>query len=83
MLEDGASIPVVVRRNGVAANLLYRWRRPMLDGGAAAVPGDDVVASNRAVRQNVKPIRGLERQLGRKMPGVEILEKTFDRSRLE
>lgn len=31
-LEDGASISVVARRNGVAANLLYRWRRLMLDG---------------------------------------------------
>ncbi|SFE89200.1 Transposase [Roseivivax sediminis] len=38
-LEDGASISVVARRNGVAPNLLYRWRRLMLDGGAVAVKG--------------------------------------------
>ena len=40
-LENGTSISVVARRNGVAANLLYRWRRLMLDGGAVAVSGDD------------------------------------------
>jgi transposase len=32
-LEDHASISIVARRNGVAPNLLYRWRRLMLDGG--------------------------------------------------
>lgn len=37
-LEEGTSISVVARRNGVAPNLLYRWRRLMLDGGAAACP---------------------------------------------
>lgn len=32
-LDDRASISVVARRNGVAPNLLYRWRRLMLEGG--------------------------------------------------
>ena len=50
-LEDGASISVVARRNGVAPDLLYRWRRLMLDGGAVAVSEDDDVTSNRAVPQ--------------------------------
>ena len=32
---DGlSSVPVVARRNGVAPNLLYRWRRLMLEGEA-------------------------------------------------
>ncbi len=65
-LEEGASISVVARRNGVAPNLLYRWRRLMLDGGAVAVSEDDDVTSNRAVRQMEERIRELERQLGRK-----------------
>ena len=42
-LYDRASISVVARRNGVAPNLLYRWRRLMLDGGAVAVSEDDDV----------------------------------------
>ncbi|EYD72835.1 Mobile element protein [Limimaricola hongkongensis DSM 17492] len=82
-LEDGASISVVARRNGVAANLLYRWRRLMLDGGAVAVSGDDDVTSNRAVRQMEERIRELERQLGRKTLEVEILKEALDKSRLK
>ncbi|MCZ4260618.1 IS3 family transposase [Limimaricola sp. G21655-S1] len=82
-LEDGASISVVARRNGVAANLLYRWRRLMLDGGAVAVSGDDDVTSNRAVRQMEERIRELERQLGRKTLEVEILKEALDKSRFK
>ena len=35
-LDDSASISVVARRNGVAPNLLYRWRCLMLEGGSVA-----------------------------------------------
>ena len=80
-LEDGASISVVARRNGVAPNLLYRWRRLMLDGGAVAVSEDDDVTSNRAVRQMEDRIRELERQLGRKTLEVEILKEALDKTR--
>jgi len=78
-LEENASISVVARRNGVAPNLLYRWRRLMLEGGA--VSGDDDVTSNRAVRQMEERIRKLERQLGRKTLEVEILKEALDKSR--
>lgn len=80
-LEDGASISVVARRNGVAPNLLYRWRRLMLDGGAVAVSEDDDVTSNRVVRQMEDRIRELERQLGRKTLEVEILKEALDKTR--
>jgi len=50
-LDETASISVVARRNGLAPNLLYRWRRLMLEAGAVAVSGDDDVTFNRAVRQ--------------------------------
>ena len=42
-LYDGESISAVARRNGVAPNLLYRWRKLMLEGGSIAVTGDDSV----------------------------------------
>ena len=74
-LDERASISVVARRNGVAPNLLYRWRRLMLDGGAVAVSEDDDVTSNRTVRQMEDRIRELERQLGRKTLEVEILKE--------
>ena len=80
-LDDRASISVVARRNGVAANLLYRWRRLMLEGGAVAVAGDDDVTSNKMVRQMEDRIRELERQLGRKTLEVEILKEALDKSR--
>jgi transposase len=80
-LEEGTSISVVARRNGVAPNLLYRWRRLMLDGGVVAVSEDDDVTSNRAVWQMEERIRELERQLGRKTLEVEILKEALDKTR--
>jgi transposase len=80
-LEEDTSILRVARRNGVASNLLCRWGRLMLHGGAAAVSGDDDVTSNRAVRQMEERIREFERQLGRKTLEVEILKEALDKSR--
>lgn len=80
-LDERSSISVVARRNGVAPNLLYRWRRLMLEGGAVAVSNDDEVTSNRAVRQLEERVRELERQLGRKTLEVEILKEALDRAR--
>ena len=80
-LDERASISVVARRNGVAPNLLYRWRRLMRDGGAVAVSEDDDVTSNRTVRQMEDRIRELERHLGRKTLEAEILREALDKAR--
>lgn len=80
-LDERASISVVARRNGVAPNLLYRWRRLMLEGGSVAVSEDDAVTSNKVVRQMEDRIRELERQLGRKTLEAEILREALDKSR--
>ena len=80
-LDGRESISVVARRNGVAPNLLYRWRRLMLDGGSIAVARDAEVTSNRTVRQMEERIRELERQLGRKTMEVEILREALDKAR--
>lgn len=80
-LDDRGSISVVARRNGVAPNLLYRWRRLMLEGGSVAVSEDDDVTSNKVVRQMEDRIRELERQLGRKTLEAEILREALDKSR--
>ena len=80
-LEDQASISIVARRNGVAPNLLYRWRRLMLEGGNVAVTGDDEVTSNKVVRQLEDRIRELERDLGRKTLEAEIPREALDKSR--
>lgn len=82
-LEDHASISIVARRNGVAPNLLYRWRRVMLEGGSVAVTEDDDVTSHRVVREMESRIRELERQLGRKTMEAEILREALDKSRVK
>ncbi len=80
-LYDGESISAVARRNSVAPNLLYRWRKLMLEGGSIAVTWDDSVTSNKTVREMETRIRELERQLGRKTLEVEILKEALDKSR--
>lgn len=80
-LSGEESVSAVARRNGVAPNLLFRWRRLMLEGGSIAVSSDDSVTSNRAVRQLEDRVRELERQLGRKTLEVEILKETLEKSR--
>ena len=80
-LDGQASISVVARRHGVGANLLYRWRRLMLEGGSVAVTDDDEVTSNRVVREIEARIRELERHLGRKTMEVEILKEALDKAR--
>lgn len=80
-MYDGESISAVARRNGVAPNLLYRWRKLMLDGGSIAVAEDDSGTGNRTVREMEARIRELERQLGRKTMEVEILKEALDKSR--
>ena len=80
-LNGSESISTVARRNGVAPNHLYRWRKLMLEGGSIPVTGDDDVTSNKKERQMENRIRELERQLGRKTLEAEILREALDRSR--
>ena len=54
----GKSISAVARRNGVAPNLLYRWRKLMLEGGSIAVAEDDSVTGNKTVRERWRSVSG-------------------------
>ena len=77
----GASVSEVARRHGVAANLLFRWRKLLADGGTAAVGSDEEVVGASEVRKLEARIRELERQLGRKTLEVEILKEALDTTR--
>ena len=79
-LQPGESISAVARRNGVAPNLVYRWRRLMTEGGAVAVRADDSVTGNGEVRRLEERVRELERQVGCKTLEVEILKEALTRS---
>jgi transposase len=64
----------------VAPNLLYRWRRLMTEGGAAAVGSDESVVGSSEVRRLEERIRDLERLLGRKTLEIEILREALAKS---
>ena len=76
-LAPGETISSVARRNGVAPNLLYRWRRLMSEGGAIAVGSDEPVVGSSEVRRLEERVRELERLLGRKTMENEILREAL------
>jgi transposase len=76
----GETVSSVARRRGVAPNLLYRWRRLLKEGGAAAVGSDESVVGSSEVRRLEERVRDLERLLGRKTMEVEILKDALARS---
>ena len=80
-MEPGATVSAAARRNGVAANLVFRWRRLMSEGGATAVGSNEPVVANSQVRKLEDRVRELERLLGRKTMEVEILKEALDASR--
>ena len=80
-LSEGESISGVARGNDVAPNLLYRWRKLMLEGGTIAVSGDDSVTSSKTVRETESRIRELEHQLGGKTLEAEVLQEALERAR--
>ena len=81
-LYSGDSTSAVIHRNGVAPNLLYCWRRLMLEEESIAVTGDDSVISDKSVQEMETRLQELERQLGRKTLESEILKEAPDKARL-
>src|ERR1700722_15944868 len=75
--QPGETVSSIARRRGVAPNLLYRWRRLMTEGGAAAVRSDEPVVGSSEVRRLEERVRELERMLGRKTMEVEILREAL------
>ena len=78
--QPGESVSSAARRRGVAPNLLYRWRRLMTEGGAAAVGSDEPVVGSSEMRRLEDRIRDLERLLGRKTMELEILREALAKS---
>lgn len=77
----GMSVSHVARVNGVAPNLLFRWRKRMTDGGKTAIDADDQVVSATEARALKKQIRQLERALGKKTMEVDILRDMIELAR--
>jgi transposase len=76
-LAPGESVSAVARRNGVAPNPLFRWRRLMAEGGAMAVGSNEPVVAASEARKLEERARELERLLGRKTMENEILREAL------
>ena len=76
----GETVSSVARRNGVAPNLLFRWRRLMNEGGVSAVGSDEPVVGSSQLRRLEERVRELERLLGRKTMENEILREALDKA---
>jgi len=79
-MAPGASVSEVARRNGVAPNLLFRWRRLMSEGGTVAVNSSESVVGTSEVRRLEERVHELERLLGRKTMEVEILRSALEKA---
>lgn len=78
--DPSETVSSVARRNGVAPNLLFRWRKLMSEGGAIAVSSDETVVGNSEVKHLKRQVRELERLLGRKTMENEILKEALDKA---
>src|SRR5688500_20324745 len=63
--EPGETVSSAARRNGVAPNLVYRWRRLMSEGGGTAVGSGEPVGGSCEGRELGERGRARGRVLGR------------------
>ncbi len=80
--EPGETVSSTARRHGVAPNLLYRWRRLLSEGGAAAVDSDEPVVGNSEVKKLEDRVRELERMLARRWSDPIAARPFLPRSKL-
>ena len=76
--RPGMSVSFVARQNGIAPNLLFRWRKLVKEGGLSALKADESVVGTSEVKQLKNRIRELERILGRKTLEAEILQEALE-----
>jgi transposase len=73
--QPGMTISYVARRHGIAASLVFGWRRRMSEGGKEAIRADDEVVSKAEIRALQQQVRELQRILGKKTLENEILRE--------
>lgn len=76
--EPGMSVSLVARQEGVAASMLFQWRKLDCQGALTAVSAGEAVvpASELAVAR--AQIAKLHRVLGKKTPENEILKEAVE-----
>ena len=82
MVEDTEcpcmSVSFVARQNGIAPNLLLRWRKLVKEEGLSALKPDESVVGTSEAKQLKNRIRELERILSRKTMEMEILQEALE-----
>jgi transposase len=79
--EPGMSVSLVARQSGVAASLLFNWRKLEREGALTAVSaGESVVAASELASARAQ-IAQLQRMLGKKTMEVEILKEAVEIAR--
>ena len=78
--QSGESTAVLARCRGVAANLLYLWRRLTTEAGVAALGGDEGMVSVSEIRRLEERVRELERLPGCKTMEADILKTQLGRT---
>ena len=71
-LHGDRSVKDVCREHELAETLYYSWREKLLEGGQAALAGNDERGAERELH---KKVAELERALGRKTYELEIAGK--------
>jgi len=74
----GATVSEVARRYGVAASLLFRWRRLMSEGALVSVGADEQVVPASDYMALQKQVAELQRLLGKKTMEAEILREAVE-----
>ena len=78
--EPGMSVSLVARQEGVAASLLFQWRRLEREGALVAVSaGESVVPASELAAARAE-IAKLQRILGKKTLENEILKEAVEYS---
>lgn len=79
--EPGMSVSLVARQNGVAASLLFNWRKLDREGALTAVSaGESVVPASELASARAQ-IAQLQRMLGKKTLEAEILKEAVELAR--
>ena len=76
--EPGMSVSLVARQEGVAASLLFQWRRLEREGALVAVSaGESVVPASELAAARAEIVK-LQRILGKKTLENEILKEAVE-----
>lgn len=76
--EPGVTVSLVARRNGIAPNQLFSWRRLASQGALTAAGAEEPVVPASEYRALQGQVRELQRLLGKKTLEAEILKEALE-----